>query len=90
MRQSTYIEAVLVREDGTEEAVVITNISEGGFRLEVTGTPGIGERVVLRAEGNGDLPAQIRWALGSQAGGAFIEAKSVRKGALRPGLGPTP
>ena len=78
LRQATLVKAVLVRENGTEDDVVMTDISDGGFRLEVSETPGIGERVFLRAEGYGDFPAQIRWALGSQAGGAFIEAKKIR------------
>jgi hypothetical protein len=72
-RQPSRHAAVLVREDGSENPVIITEVSDGGFRLFVFLTPRIGEHVFLRAEGYGDFPAQIRWALGSDAGGAFIK-----------------
>ena len=62
-RRPALVKAVLVRKDGSEDDVTITEISEGGFRLEVSATPRIGERVRLRAKGFDDLPAQIRWAL---------------------------
>jgi len=63
--------SVLVRADGSEAPVVIVNISQSGFRLKIADTPLIGEKVVLRSE-VGDVPAQIRWALGDTAGGYFI------------------
>lgn len=63
--------SVLVRGDGSETPVVIVNISQSGFRMKIAETPLIGERVVLRSE-VGDVPAQIRWALGDTAGGYFI------------------
>ena len=63
--------SVLVRGDGSETPVVIVNISQSGFRMKIAEAPLIGERVVLRSE-VGDVPAQIRWALGDTAGGYFI------------------
>jgi hypothetical protein len=63
--------STLVRADGSESAVTITNVSQTGFRLHMSATPQIGERVVLRSEG-GDVPAQIRWAVGKDAGGVFL------------------
>jgi hypothetical protein len=53
--------------------VIITEVSDGGFRLFVFETPRIGEHAVLRADGFGEFPAQIRWALADNAGGAFVE-----------------
>jgi PilZ domain len=76
-RSPTHHPAALVREDGRESPVIITEVSEGGFRLFVFETPRIGEHVFLRADGYGDFPAQIRWALGSDAGGAFIQSTEV-------------
>jgi hypothetical protein len=73
-RRPTQHQAVLVREDGSENPVIITEVSAGGFRLLVFETPRIGEHVLLRAEGYEDFPAQIRWALGVNAGGAFLES----------------
>lgn len=76
-RRQTRHQAVLVREDGSENPVIITEVSEGGFRLFVFETPRIGEHVLLRAAGYGDFPAQIRWALGDHAGGAFLKLTTV-------------
>jgi hypothetical protein len=64
-------DSTLVRADGTELPVVIVNISHSGFRLKMGETPLIGEKVLLRGE-VGDVPAQIRWALGDTAGGYFL------------------
>lgn len=66
--------SVLVRADGSEAPVVITNISQSGFRMKIAETPLIGEKVVLRSE-VGDVPAQIRWALGDTAGGTFLRPR---------------
>ena len=63
--------AVLVRDDGSEDAVTITECTERGFRLAVILRPNLGERVAIRVDGARDLPAQIRWAHGSEAGGSF-------------------
>jgi hypothetical protein len=67
-------EAVLIDSDGRESDVTILDISSGGFRLEVPESPRIGEFVTLRVEHRDEFPAQIRWALGDQAGGIFLTA----------------
>ena len=64
--------AVLIDSDGVATDVLILDVSSGGFRLEVPEAPRIGEHVTLRVERCEDFPAQIRWALGEQAGGIFI------------------
>ena len=64
--------AVLISSDGGETGVLILDISSGGFRLKVEETPKIGEFVTLRVEHGEEFPAQIRWALGSEAGGVFL------------------
>ena len=66
--------SILVRADGTEAPVTVMNISQTGFRLQVAETPTAGERVFLRGEA-GDVPAQIRWAVGKYAGGLFLRPK---------------
>ena len=66
--------AVMVDSDGGEHDVTILDVSSGGFRLEVTETPRIGEFVSLRVERGETFPAQIRWALGKEAGGVFLTA----------------
>jgi hypothetical protein len=64
--------ATLVNSDGADIPVVILDVSSGGFRLEVSEHLRIGERVTLQVERGETIPAQIRWALGSEAGGVFL------------------
>ena len=59
--------------DGSEHSVVITDVSSGGFHLSTKHTIPIGSHVFLRVARYGDFPAQIRWALGSEAGGVFLQ-----------------
>ena len=66
-------DAMLVTAQGAEHAVTITDVSAGGFRLHSDVTLPIGEHVFLRVDRYGDFPAQIRWALGPDAGGVFLE-----------------
>lgn len=63
--------ALLVRDDGSEESVTITEYTNRGFRLIVACRPRLGERILIRAKGACDLPGQIRWAQGVEAGGSF-------------------
>src|SRR3954449_7825650 len=72
--------AALINSDGVETEVVILDVSRGGFRLEVSEVLRIGELVTLRAE-HDRFPAEIRWALGKEAGGVFLTP--VGQGALR-------
>lgn len=64
--------AVLINSDGVATEVAILDISSGGFRLQTDEIPRIGEFVTLRVERGEELPAQIRWALGMEAGGVFL------------------
>ena len=57
--------AILIDSDGAESNVIVLDVSSGGFRLEVSEAPRIGEYVTLRAE-NRDFPAQRsagRWGM---------------------------
>ena len=64
--------AVLIDARGGESDVFVTDVSSGGFRLEVSESPRIGEHCTLRVERGAEYPAQIRWALGKEAGGIFL------------------
>ena len=66
-------DATLVLSDGSEHQVTITDVSSGGFHLCTKQTMPIGEHVFLRVARYGDFPAQIRWALGEEAGGVFLQ-----------------
>jgi hypothetical protein len=63
---------VLTDSDGVECEVIILDVSNGGFRLEVSESPRIGEFVTIRVERDLRFDAQIRWALGNEAGGVFL------------------
>ena len=64
--------AVLIDSSGVETVVTILDVSSAGFKLETEGPARIGEVVTLRGAGSADLQAQIRWAVGDQAGGIFL------------------
>ena len=64
--------AVLIDSDGQETDVIVLDVSRGGFRVEMSDVPRVGELVRLRVEHSEEWPAQIRWALGNQAGGVFL------------------
>ena len=66
-------EATAVDEAGREYAVVVRDLSSTGFRLEARESFRIGERIALRVSRYGDFPAEIRWSLGNEAGGIFLE-----------------
>ena len=77
-RVSTDLKAVLLRPNGEEFAVLITDISKDGFKLSTDAQLMIGERVDLRVPKTGDVPAQIRWAQGNDAGGVFLAPLPLR------------
>lgn len=65
--------AVLITSDGCESEVIVKDLSRDGFRIELNDEVLVGERVYLRAGKHGDLAAEIRWTLGCQAGGVFLD-----------------
>ena len=64
--------ATLLNSDGVAVNVVLLDLSSSGFKIEPTETLRIGEVVTLRVGRSSEMKAQIRWALGEQAGGIFI------------------
>jgi hypothetical protein len=63
--------AIVVNSDGVQVEATILDISGSGFRLHVLDKLHIGEFVSLRVDDE-LVPAQIRWVLGDEAGGAFL------------------
>ena len=72
-RVDTRFKATLIDSDGGKHDVVVTDISREGCRLESDGLLKIGENVKLEVPKYGLFPAQIRWALGNEAGAVFLE-----------------
>ena len=77
-RVATDLKATLLRTDGQQIPVVITDISKDGFKLSTETQLLIGERVDLSMPKTGDVPVQIRWAIGSEAGGVFLAPLPLR------------
>lgn len=65
--------ATLVLPDGRELSAVVLDVSSGGFRVSSEETLQIGQFVTLRAAHGEEVAAQIRWSLGCEAGGVFLE-----------------
>ncbi len=72
-RVDTHFEASLTDSDGGKIPVVVTDLSREGCRLEADGSLTIGEHVQIEVPKYGTFPAQIRWALGEEAGAVFLE-----------------
>jgi hypothetical protein len=72
-RVDTRFKATLVDSDGAQHDVIVTDISREGCRLETKELLKIGENVKIEVPKYGLYPAQIRWALGDEAGAVFLE-----------------
>lgn len=72
-RVDTRFKATLTDSDGAKHHVVVTDLSREGCRLETTEMLKIGEEVQIEVPKYGTYPAQIRWALGNEAGAVFLE-----------------
>ena len=71
-RVDTRYPALLTDSDGQTIKVVVTDISRDGCRIESDGEFKIGETVEIHVKRYGDYSAQIRWALGREAGAVFL------------------
>ena len=72
-RVDTRFDATLIDSDGGRHQIIVTDISREGCRLETVEVLKIGENVQIEVPKYGLFPAQIRWALGSEAGAVFLE-----------------
>ena len=72
-RVDTKFETSLIDSDGNTVSVTVIDISREGCRMETDGTLKIGENVQIKVPKYGTFPAQIRWALGNEAGAVFLE-----------------
>lgn len=71
-RNSVEIDAVVHRDDGSEAAVKLSDLTEEGCRMEAEHNFRIGERVAIAVPRLGQLRAQVRWALPGSAGARFL------------------
>lgn len=78
-RIDVHYDAVLVTSDGHEFRAVVKDLSAGGFRIEMETDEQLhaDEQIILRTDRGGDVPAQIAWALGLEAGGTFLAKSEI-------------
>ena len=72
-RVDTHIRATVTDSDGGTVEVVVTDVSREGCKLTTDGSLTIGEKVTINIDRYGSYPAQIRWALGNDAGAVMLE-----------------
>jgi len=72
-RVDTRIETFLTDSDGNRISVVVIDISRDGCRMETSAMLRISEKVQIEVPKYGTFAAQIRWALGNEAGAVFLE-----------------
>lgn len=73
-RVDTRFSTKLTDSDGNTIAVTVIDISREGCRLQTSdGLLRIGENVQIEVPKHGSFAAQIRWALGNEAGAVFLE-----------------
>lgn len=72
-RVDTRFSTMLTDSDGNAVDVIVIDISREGCRLLTDGSLKIGEKVQIDVPKHGSFPAQIRWALGNEAGAVFLE-----------------
>ena len=72
-RVNTNFKTSLTDSDGGKISVVVTDLSREGCRLETDGSLKIGEQIQLEVPKYGNFTAQVRWALGNEAGAIFLE-----------------
>jgi len=71
IRIDTNAPGLLIDSEGVETPVVVADLSAGGCRIITEAMTMIGEHVRLRVGRIADYPAQVRWALGNEAGLEF-------------------
>ena len=72
-RIDVHEEARLIDGRGAVYDVVLADISREGFRIKYDGAAVAPGRATLRVERYGDMPVEVRWIRGEEAGGIFLD-----------------
>lgn len=67
-------EAQLIDESGAIHIVTLADISREGFRVKGDGARLRTGPAMLRVERYGDMPVEVRWSRGREAGGIFLDS----------------
>lgn len=70
----------MIDSDGNVVKVEVTDISREGCRMKTDAFLRIGETIQIITTDQIIHPAQIRWAIGGEAGAQFIEPVSLAEG----------
>jgi hypothetical protein len=70
-RRQVDLAALVHRGTGEPLAAIVRDLTEQGCRLSAAETLRIGERIQIEIPRLGFLSAQVRWALGDEAGALF-------------------
>ena len=73
VRISVRCDAMLTEPDGCQLAILITDISREGFRLESRAQLVVGEEVTITVGKTDPARARILWTRGHEAGGVFLD-----------------
>lgn len=76
-RREVNVAAVAYLSGGTAIDVRVTNISYEGCQLEAEQGLPIGEKLKLALPRLGEVPAKVRWSIGSKTGLYFLLEESV-------------
>lgn len=79
-RIDAQIKASVIDSDGNVVTAEVLDISKEGCRLRTDAFLRIGETIQIVTEDRVIHPAQIRWALGGEAGAQFIEPMQLDDG----------
>lgn len=72
-RINVRLEGILTMSDGFETLVIVTDVSADGFRLESQEELLPDERISLQVGKGPSQNAQIKWVIGNEAGGVFLD-----------------
>lgn len=72
-RINVRLEGILTMSDGFETPVIVTDVSADGFRLESQEELLPDERICLQVGKGPPQNAQIKWVIGNEAGGVFLD-----------------
>jgi hypothetical protein len=75
-RVDVNIDALLTTSDGHSYTVVIRDLSAKGFRIALDDEVIVGEQVSLKVGSKNPMIGEIKWALGREAGGHFVDQGS--------------
>lgn len=75
-RNGADVDAIVLRQDGAQVTVKLTNVSAEGCCLQSDETFRIGEHVSIALPTVGDVRAKVRWALPGTAGTKFLDGPS--------------